>query len=211
MQVSGSGDIVVPLIAQPVHAAGLTPMQLSENIAKALEDAKQLRNPYVSVFVEENNSHSATVLGAVAKPGVYPLVRPTRLLELLSMAGGLNTSSGATLSITHSGEGEVDHTKPREIRSVSDAPTIIELGKLTDDKNPSLNLMIRSGDVVNVSQAPLVYVVGAVTKPGGFVVQDPRSGITVLQAIALAEGLQSTAASGRSLVIRRPGSAKSES
>jgi polysaccharide biosynthesis/export protein len=201
VQVSGAGDIVVPLLSTPVHATGLTPMQLSQQIAKELVDAKQLRDPFVSVFVDEHNSHSATVLGAVAKPGVYQLARPTRLLELLSMAGGLNTTAGATLSISHAEEGG-DHV--RDAKALPNTPTIIQIGQLTDNKDPALDLMIRSGDVINVSQAPLVYVVGAVTKPGGFVLPDPKSGITVLQAIALAEGLTPIASASKGLVIRRP-------
>jgi polysaccharide biosynthesis/export protein len=201
VQVSGAGDIAVPLLSAPVHAAGLTPTQLSQQIAKQLEDANQLRDPFVNVFVEEHNSHSATVLGAVAKPGTYPLTKPTRLLELLSMAGGVNTTAGATLTISHAETGD---DRGKDSKSVPNTPSIIQIGQLTDNKDPALDLMIRSGDVVNVSQAPLVYVVGAVMKPGGFVLQDPRSGVTVLQALALAEGLQSTASAGKSLVIRRP-------
>jgi protein involved in polysaccharide export with SLBB domain len=50
--------------------------------------------------------------------------------------------------------------------------------------------------------------VGAVGKPGGFVLHDPQSGLTVLQALAMAEGLQSTAAGNHSLLIRRPYGAK---
>ncbi|MBV9265859.1 MAG: hypothetical protein JO061_06800, partial [Acidobacteriaceae bacterium] len=50
----------------------------------------------------------------------------------------------------------------------------------------------------------IVYVVGAVGKPGSFILQDPQSGITVLQAIAMAEGLNGVAAANRSLVIRHP-------
>lgn len=205
VQVGQTGDISVPLLSTPIHAAGLTPLQLSEKIGKALEDAKQLRSPYVSIYVEEHNSHFATVLGAVERPGVYPLVRPTTLLELISMAGGLSTSAGATLTVVHAADNQT--TVVTNGASFHTRAVTVQLAELKDNNDPSLNVLVRSGDVVNVSSAPVVYVVGAVGKPGSFVLHDPQSGLTVLQALAMAEGLQSTAAGNRSLLIRRPNGA----
>ncbi|MBV8552866.1 MAG: polysaccharide biosynthesis/export family protein [Acidobacteriaceae bacterium] len=195
IQVSRTGDISVPLLSSPIHAGGLTPLELSEKVAKALEEAKQLHNPYVSIYVEEHNSHFATVLGAVARPGIYPLVRPTTLLELISMAGGVATSAGGTVTVAHAADDEGT--------GATGASTIsVQLSEVKDNKDPSLNVAIHSGDVVNVSSAPVIYVVGAVGKPGVFVLQDPQFGITVLEALAEAQGLQSTASASHSLVIR---------
>jgi polysaccharide biosynthesis/export protein len=206
VQVGQSGDISVPLLPTPIHAAGLTPLQLAEKVGKALENAKQLRNPYVSIYVEQHNSHFATVLGAVEHPGVYPLVRPTTLLELISMAGGLSASAGATLTVVHAADDQT--TALPNSPSFRARAVAVQLSELKDNNDPSLNILVRSGDVVNVSSAPVVYVVGAVGKPGGFVLHDPQSGLTVLQALAMAEGLQSTAAGNHSLLIRRPYGAK---
>jgi polysaccharide biosynthesis/export protein len=201
VQVGQTGDISVPLVSHPIHAAGVTPLQLSDKLAKALEEANQLRSPYVSIYVEEHNSHFATVLGAVERPGVYPLVRSTTLLELISMAGGLSTSAGATLTVVHA----PDDQTPALTNGASfhTRAVTVRLSELKDNNDPSLNILVRSGDVVNVSSAPVVYVVGAVGKPGSFVLHDPQSGLTVLQALAMAEGLQSTAAGSHSLLIRR--------
>jgi polysaccharide export outer membrane protein len=66
----------------------------------------------------------------------------------------------------------------------------------------SANVEVKNGDVLSVSAAQLVYVVGAVVKPGGFVMSDPSSGVTVVQAVALAEGLKSVA-NHHALIVRQ--------
>jgi len=88
----------------------------------------------------------------------------------------------------------------------SESTQTIDLAKLMQGKDPSLNIDVRDGDVISVSTAPIVYVVGAVGKPGGFALQDPSSGLTVLQALAEAQGYNSVAKPKESLIIRRSAS-----
>jgi len=64
------------------------------------------------------------------------------------------------------------------------------------------DIVVRPGDVVQVPPAKLVYVAGEVNRPGGFALTAGEP-ITVLQAVALAEGLGRTAASGRSIIVRQ--------
>jgi polysaccharide export outer membrane protein len=79
---------------------------------------------------------------------------------------------------------------------------IVQMSNLLSGKELSANTEVKNGDVISVSSAPLVYVVGAVVKPGGYTMADPSSGVSVVQAVALAEGLKSVA-SHHGLVVRQ--------
>jgi polysaccharide export outer membrane protein len=208
-RVSDSGEITLPSVLEPIKAVGLTAPKLSTAVAAALKDADLLRNPVVNVFVEEYRSRNVTVLGAVNKPGVYGLDRPTTLLQALSLAGGLTPLAGNTITVMRPDQDSAGKGASQTGASLpSDRPTFkVDMSSLLEGKDPSLNFVLRAGDVVSVANAPVVYVIGAVVKPGGYVLQDPKSGITVLQALALAEGLQPIAAAKRSMVIRRSASA----
>jgi polysaccharide export outer membrane protein len=184
-------------VNDPVEALGLTPIELSHAIEKALRDARQLRNPKVHVFIEEYHGRTITILGSVSKPSVYSLTRRTTILDALSLAGGALPNSGNTVTIVR-GEASAEAT---------DAPVgsvrIIDVARLTRGEDLSANVEVRNGDVINVSPAQVVYVVGAVTKPGGYVLANPTDGVSVVQAVALAEGFQPLAATHRGLIIRQ--------
>ena len=77
----------------------------------------------------------------------------------------------------------------------------IDLKKLLDSGDASLNVEVYPGDVVKVTRAELVYVVGEVAKPGGFQLKSNEN-ISVLQAVALAQGLTHTSAAAHSKIIR---------
>ena len=209
-RISEAGELTLPLVPTPLRAGGMSTLELSRSIAQALKAAEILREPLVNVFIDQYRSRNAMVLGAVAKPGVYSLEKRTTVLELLSMAGGLMPTAGSTLtiapkSIPPTGE---DLSASDRARLDSSAATTIDLSKLVTGKDPSLNVEVQPGDVVSVPPAQIVYVVGAVVRPGGFVLQDAKSGLTVLQALALAEGFKSTASPGRAIIVRRSSDGK---
>jgi polysaccharide export outer membrane protein len=74
---------------------------------------------------------------------------------------------------------------------------------LTATGDPLLNIDLFPGDRVTVQRAGIVYVVGAVNKPGGFPLRTGQDKMTVLQALALAEDLKATAAQSRAMIIRK--------
>lgn len=196
-RVSDTGIIEIPGVAAPIRAEGQTPIELAHSIRQALVDAKQLRDPKVGVFVEEYRGRTITVLGAVAKPAVYPLQKKTSVLEALSLAGGSLPNAGSTVTIVRgAASAESSGTKPGSVQ-------IIDISRLVNGTDLSANVEVKNGDVLNVSAAQVVYVVGAVTKPGGFVMSNPSTGISVIQAVALAEGFRSVAATHRGLIIRQ--------
>jgi polysaccharide export outer membrane protein len=156
-------------------------------IEKKYKDAEVLKSPQVLVFIVEYASQGVSVLGEVLKPGVYPLLTSRRLLDLISQAGGLTPAAGRMVTITHR-----DH--PLEPRTIA----------LSRDprQNTTTNTDIIPGDTIVVARAGVVYVVGAVGKPGGFTM-DANEGLTLLQVIALAEGPKADAAMDKSRLIRQ--------
>lgn len=200
-RISDSGLIEIPGLDAPIHAEGQSPMQLAHAIRQALIGAKQLRDPKVTVFVEEFHGRRITVLGAVAKPAVYPIESRTTVLDALSLAGGALPGAGTTVTIVR-GPASAEATGT-PVGSVQ----IVDLSRLAKGEDSTVNVQVQSGDVINVSAAQVVYVVGAVIKPGGFVMSNPSVGISVVQALAMAEGFTNVAATGRGVIIRQSTSA----
>ncbi len=203
-RVAESGFLRLPGLSSPIKAVGNTPLELSKAIADALKAAELMREPLVDVFVEEYRGRMVTVLGAVGRPSVYPLSKPTTLIEILSVAGGLASTAGKTLTIVRKeplkdAGGSSDTDLPK---SSLESTITVDLNKLLTGKDPSLNVEVHAGDVINASTAPVIYMAGAVTRPGGYAVQD-RSEMTVLQGLALAGGPTPSAGASRSLIIRR--------
>ena len=88
VQVADNGTISLPLIGD-VAAVGRTAKDVEKDVAARLGE-KYLQNPQVTVFIKEYNAQRVTVNGAVKKPGVFPLKGKTTLLQLISMAEGLD-------------------------------------------------------------------------------------------------------------------------
>ncbi len=195
-RVSDSGLLEIGALPSPIQAEGESPMQLAHTIRQALIDAKQLRDPKVTVFVEEFHGRRVTVLGAVVKPAAYPLEGRTTVLDALSLAGGVLPGSGNTVTIVRgAASAEASGTSVGSVQ-------IIDMSRLVKGEDTSLNVEVQNGDVINVSGAQVVYVVGAVIKPGGFVMSNPSAGVSVVQAVAMAEGFTYVAATGRAFIIR---------
>ncbi len=85
LPVRSDGKISLPLIGE-VLATGRTPLRLEEEITSKLQP--YLAEPEVTVIVEQINSEKFNILGRVAKPGSYPLVNPTTVLDAIALAGG---------------------------------------------------------------------------------------------------------------------------
>ena len=182
-----------------------------------------IKEPHVSVQIRDIQSHPISVFGAVKKPGVFQVRGPRTVVEMLSMAEGLDVDAGETVIIEHRGNAAaksvaaaVNPADPEVVatsaansgtnsatNSASNtAGTVaIDLKKLLGTGDPALNVLVYPGDVVKVPRADLVYVVGEVGKPGGFELKTNES-VSVIQAIALAQGLTHTSSSSHSRIIR---------
>ena len=158
-RISGSGDVYLPLIDY-VHVADLTTDEAQLLIQKRLEDGGFVRNPHVSIFVDESASQAITVIGEVNHPGAYAAIGERRLFDMISMAGGMNDKAGRTVTIVHRGD------PGQEVELQLSA-------SLTEDTQS--NVDVRPGDTIIVSRAGIVYVVGDVQHPSGFRIEDAPS------------------------------------
>lgn len=203
VRVANDGTIMLPLLGR-VQAAGLTAPQLVESLQAKWAET-YLQNPQVTVFIKTFQAKPVSVIGPVEKPGLYYLTARRNLLEVLSMAGGLATrgtiAAGRTVLVTRK-SGFKDLPSVEGLRLLDPGRVEINLQKLLYGQEPALNIEIIPLDTIAVSRADIVYVVGAVRKAGGFVLED-REKVTVLQALAMAEGLEGTAARGSARIIRR--------
>lgn len=182
-RVSEAGEISLPLLGK-IRAIGLTTEELEQQIEDRLRE-RYIRYPDVTVRATEIRSHAVSVAGAVSRPGVLQIRRATTLLEVISLAGGVSDKAGDTVLITRK----------------DGALLTVDLKKLMESTDPAANPPINPGDVVNVQTAAVVYVLGAVNKPGAFSVRG-NDRMTILRAIALGEGLMSTAAKANAVVLR---------
>ncbi len=184
-RISGTGDIYLPLIDY-VHVADLTSDEAQDVIQKRLEDGGFVRGPHVTIFVDESASQSVTLLGEVNHPGPYPVIGDRHLFDLISAAGGLSDKAGRKVTIEHRG----DPPRREELQLSSN---------LAEDTQN--NVEVSPGDTIIVSRAGIVYVVGDVNHPSGFMIED--SGITVLKALALAGGNTRTSALAKTRILRQ--------
>jgi polysaccharide export outer membrane protein len=136
--------------------------------------------------VNEYASQNATILGEVLKPGQYTVLGQPRLFDIISTAGGFSERAARRVTITH--------------RVPDDKPVNLQLARNVND-DPAKNVEIRAGDTIVVQRADVVYVVGDVGRPSGFLMDSDS--LTVLKAIALAGGANRTAKLSEAKIIRK--------
>jgi polysaccharide export outer membrane protein len=204
VRVNESGLIPLPLIPVKVHAAGLTTFQLQDKLAELLQSNGLVSTPQVTVSLKEQHSQPITVIGAVKNPMVLQAIRQTTLLQVLSQAGGISDDAGNTVIVTRppsvpTGSVDSDATKvPSEPQTF-----MISVSDLLDSGNSSFNIMVLGGDVVSVPRAGIIYVVGAVNHPGGFVMQNDRDRMTTLKILSLAGGTTGSAKERQTVILRK--------
>ncbi|HWF38653.1 MAG TPA: polysaccharide biosynthesis/export family protein [Candidatus Acidoferrales bacterium] len=213
VRVSDTGDIGYPLIPGKIKAAGFTHFQLEQEMEQLLVENGLVSHPQVTVFVREQTSQPISIVGAVMHPMVYQVVRPTTLLEMLAMAGGIADTAGSEIKITrtrHTDEPALKTTSASMSTADTDSETngdqqviTIHLQDLLESGNAVYNIPVYGGDVISVPAAGMVYVMGAgVAQAGGYVLSSRGEQITVLKAVALAHGLNGYAKPDSSVIMR---------
>lgn len=207
VRVGSSGYISLPLLPARVRASGLTAFQLEEKLAELLQANGLVSHPQVTVFIKEQRSQPITVTGAVLHPFVYQAIRPTTLLEVLTEAGGIAPDAGNTVIVTRAATeapaGEAEGSGNSGTAPSSPMTITISLNDLLESADMKFNIPLVGGDVVSVRRAGVVYVVGAVDKPGGFVLASDREQMTALKVLALAGGLRPTAKPRQAVILRK--------
>ena len=191
-RVGSDGEISFPLLGK-LQVGDMSPLQVQSLIRERLVSGDLVKSPQVSVFVEEYTNQGVFVLGEVSKPGVYPLIGSHQLFDFISAAGGLTPIAGKSIIITR-------HSNPQ-------APETVHFSR--DPNFAAGNPQIEAGDTVYVSKAGVVYVVGEVNKPGGFLMVSDQN-MSVMEALATAEGAKFTAALGSVRLIRKTDQGRTE-
>jgi polysaccharide export outer membrane protein len=198
-RIETDGTILLPIVGS-LPASGLSIGQLQKEVAAKL--ACCLVSPVVTVGIKEYRSQPITILGAVNKPGVHQLQGRLTLVEVLSLAEGLNQDAGNVIRITRrASQGHLPLFGAKLDETASFYTAEVRVKSLLEGRNPHENIAIRPHDLISVPKADLVYVLGSVTKPGGFVLNDNES-LSVLHALTLAGGMTGTAASGKARILR---------
>jgi polysaccharide export outer membrane protein len=204
VRIDNSGFINLPMVGR-LQAAGLTLRELEEAVSARL--SKFIREPQVAISVSDFRSQPVSILGAVNNPGVHQLQGPQTLLEVVSLAGGLRQDAAYRASITRRAEqGPIPLAGAGLDESGRFFVAEADLASAMEGQNPAANILVRGNDVISVPRAPLIYIMGEVKKPGGFVL-DGRESITVLGALARAEGLAPSAAPAKAMIVRGTGTA----
>jgi polysaccharide export outer membrane protein len=175
--VQTNGAISYPLLGE-VQVAGLTVAEIQRKITNLL--AKDyLVNPQVEVKVSRYESQFVSVVGEVNSPGRKPLRGRTRLIDVLTEAGGFKPSASGDVTITRT-EGTFEGGQKSITVSITRSPS----PSMQDLVN--LELVLRNGDIITAFPKAFVTVDGEVNRPGRYAIE---SDLTVTGAVSLAGGL----------------------
>jgi polysaccharide export outer membrane protein len=177
IRVNPEGLIRMPMLKEPIRAAGLLPSELEAVIATVLKDAELIADPFVTVTVSEYHSRPVSVMGAVRLPVTFQAAGEVTLLDALARAGGLTPEAGNEILLSHPGaDGQAGLIQRIPVKVLIDAA------------DPTVNVKLRGGEQIRVPEAGRIFIIGQVRKPGSFSAHDDGEA-TVLKALAYAEGL----------------------
>jgi len=200
VMIDMSGYVRLPMAGR-IKVSGLTVAQVEAEVTTRLK--QYVKRPDVSVSVTEFHSQPVSVIGSVRTPGVHQVQGRKTLVEMLSLAGGLDATAGTTLRITRRLEfGKIPLAGASDDATGKFSVAQVSLKSIMEAKNPEENIQVQPYDVISVPRADTVYVIGQVPKSGGFVLND-REKMTVLQALAMAGGLDRTARPRDARILRR--------
>jgi len=182
--VNSAGNIYMPLI-KDVHVAGMHVEDAQTAVEQAYFKKGVLKFPHVSIVVSSFSS-GVVLMGEVGRPGIYPIVGSGRLFDILAEAGGTTPNAGQIVTVTHK-----DSNAPLTVFLSSDPV-----------KTQEANVPVQQGDTIIVARAGVIYVVGEVLAPNGFLM-DEKSQYTVMKAVAMAHGLARFAKPSKARIVRR--------
>ena len=199
MRIGPNGLLDFPLVGQ-VQASGLTIDQFREQLSAKL--TKYIATPDITVNLVTTESRPVSVVGEVSNPGLHQMIGEKRLLDVISMSGGLKPDAGPNVLVTRQSQWGKLNAGPVIVDPASGASsTKLPLDSLLNLKSPEDNIVMQPGDVVSVPRADLIYVVGDVLKAGGFELTTHNT-IPITHAVTLAQGLGPDNAAKNARIIR---------
>jgi polysaccharide export outer membrane protein len=197
--VGPAGKIILPLL-KPVKAQGLTPNELADVVAADLQQFGLLSHPRVTVTVRSTPSSVVVVQGAVRSPQAVQVQGQAKLLDVLLQTGGLADDAGDTATVFR---GVLASRNDRSESSANSRNRTVDVKKLMDDSDSSQNVDVFPGDRVSIDRAGIFYIMGDVGRPGGYNLKSANERITVLQALAIAGDVGSTAKKKGLFILRK--------
>jgi len=185
-RVDQQGNIALPDLGS-IHVDGETLADARAQIAAKLVSGQILKDPQVTLNILEYTASEVTISGEVTSPGKYPMLAPHRLSEALALAGGTTMLAAGDVDVTRAGH---------------PGSTIVAHYVRGGDPLHNDDVLVYPGDSIQVRRAGVVYILGAVTRPGGYVMQENGS-LNLLQALSLANGTLFTASLRTFYILRR--------
>jgi polysaccharide biosynthesis/export protein len=202
--VSAAGTVIVPLLAKPVQAAGLSPGEFAHALEENFRESGRLSRPQITVAIKQSRRSVVTVEGAVRSPQALPVMARTKLLSILSECGGLADDHGSIVTVSRG-------TLAMQALAFEGGPVTptvtVELKKLMDANDPMSQFAVWPGDRVSVERAGIFYVLGQVGRPGGYNLKSAQEQVTVLQALAIAGDVTIVAKKSKAVIIRKDSTA----
>ena len=196
-RVSQQGQISLPVVGE-IEIKGLTVSAAEQRLRERYD--KYLYNPQVGVLVKEFRQR-VSIMGAVQKAGFFELTGPKTVIEILAMAGGVTEKAGSQIHIYRVGP------KERENHIIDLSVLANSIGLVSALNANTINMPVQPGDVINVPEAGMFFVDGAVRKPGSYLLGRRYS---LTQALATAGGIDRELNSDEISIFRRNGPGKVE-
>ncbi len=193
LRVNERGEIALA-VGGPINVLGLTVEQASRAIENQLKSSDMMLHPSVAITIVEFANQGVTVMGEVRNPGVYPYLGTKTLFDFITAAGGVAPTASKSVTVIH-------RRSPNETQAVD-----------MSDPNGRFsvtNVAIWPGDTIVVKKAGIFYMLGAVGRPGAYMV-DNNQRVSVLEALALASGTGPTAKLSKTRLIRKTGTGKED-
>jgi polysaccharide export outer membrane protein len=204
--VSSAGTVAVPLLPEPIQAAGLSPSQFAHALEESFRQSGALSRAQITVAVKQSRRSVVNVDGAVKTPQALPVIARTKLLYVLSQCGGLAEDHGITVTVSRG-------ALARRDLGLEGGPVVpsvtVDLKKLMDPSDPTSQLDVFPGDQVSVERAGIFYVLGQIGRPGGYNLRTAQEQVTILEALAIAGDVTVVAKSSKAMIIRKDPTAPS--
>lgn len=190
--IDEDGKIQIPFFEQGILAKCRTEKELTADVRQLL--TKYLRSPQVTVRVKQRNSRPpATIYGEVRQQQQVVLIRQSRLLELLSFAGGVTEDAGGMIQVFRTrkpmcNEDSGDNDWIAQTQDKTDVPSRMYSLSSVQAGREEANPIIIPGDIVVVQRAAPVYITGEVMSPQGIYLKDGSLSLT--EAIAKIGGVK---------------------
>ncbi len=184
LRVGPDGNLNVPVLGS-VHVEDLTQTQAAVLLGERYVAAKILVHPQITLTLLSYSTITVTVLGEVQSPGLIQLTPPATVRHALALAGGETNAASNRILLQHRSPGKASEIGYARGGDLADSPEV----KLAD------------GDSIYVPKAGIIYVLGSVARPGGYVMVD-HGGMNVLEAVSLAQGTTIIAATSKVYILR---------